>query len=132
MSLVALEQAKHAVLKFLRLTRNYELHKLNIDKFQNIDKNSKDFDMDKTSLKNSQAAFDANMISQAYERSEKIRRFKEQKEIEAQLSAMNVTLHVDDEHKTKLFKTFIKFWINKCIDDLKVIDGKAKQRKQRL
>ena len=65
----------------------------------------------------------------AYERSEKIKRFKEMKQIETQLEQMSLVLDtvkpelVDEETRRKTFNTFIKYWINKAVDDLKVIEG---------
>ena len=117
--LVALEQAKNSIIKYLKLTKNYELHNFSLDKFQRDSSNNPE----RVNNISSQTAFDANMINQAYERNEKIKRFKEQKEIESQLNLMNLTPHADEEFRRKLFKTSVKYWINKSVDDLKIIDG---------
>jgi hypothetical protein len=87
-----------------------------------------------SNAQNAQAAFDANLLSQAYERTEKIRRFKEQKELDSQLTIMHAALsapHVDEEQRRKCFNMFIKYWINKSIDDLKLITGNRKCAKNR-
>jgi hypothetical protein len=123
--LIALEQAKNAIIKYLKLTKNYELHNLSLEKFQHDTSNQGSNHLERKYAIGNQTAFDANMISQANERSEKIKRFKEQKEIESQLNLMNLAPHADEEFKRKLFNTNIKYWINKSVDDLKVIDGNS-------
>ncbi len=65
----------------------------------------------------------------AYERNEKIKRYKEQRELEKQLETMNLILEtkpeqVDEEKRRKIYLTSVKYWINKSIDDIKVINGK--------
>lgn len=75
---------------------------------------------------NAQAAFDQNLIGQAYDRNEKIRRYKEQKELDVQLNSIFTamrTSHLDEEQRRKGFKMFLKYWINKSVDDLKLVTG---------
>jgi immunoglobulin-binding protein 1 len=107
------------------LTKNYELHNFNVTKSDSNDNK----EIKSANNGDRQSAFDANLISMAYERNEKIKRFKEQKEIEKQLEQMNFMLEnskeerIDDEMRRKTFITYIKYWINNSIDDLKVISG---------
>lgn len=124
--LVALEEAKHYIIKFLRLTKSYNFHTFNIDKFESDNTESARLDQVSVNLSNKQAAFDMNMLNQAYERSEKIKRFKEQKELETQINLVqsgNLT-NIDEEHRRKFYNTCVKYWVNKSIDDLKVVTGK--------
>ena len=49
--------------------------------------------------------------------------------IEKQLETMNLILEtkpeqVDEEKRRKIYLTSVKYWINKSIDDIKVINGK--------
>jgi len=122
----ALEEARDYYLKYLILTKNYELHNYNVKKLTASKENS---ELDKLIANVSrQAAFDENLVNMAYERSEKIKRFKEMKQIETQLEQMSLVLDtvkpelVDEETRRKTFNTFIKYWINKAVDDLKVIE----------
>lgn len=77
--------------------------------------------------KSKQEMFDANLVNQAYDRNEKIRRYKEQKELETQMQSMTVStssgVKIDDEVKRKYYLTCLKYWINKAVDDMKLIDG---------
>ena len=120
--LIDLEQARVYYYKYLKLTKNYELHNFKIEKLQ-----EKSADDEKIVVKDKQSQFDSNLISAAYERNEKIRRFKEQKELEKKLDSMSVIFeakldHIDDEHRRDCYMTFIKSWINRSLDDLKVIN----------
>jgi immunoglobulin-binding protein 1 len=123
--LVALEEAKHYILKFLRLTKSYNFHSFNVDKFENDNTETARFDQVSVNLANKQATFDMNMVNQAYDRSEKIKRFKEQKELETQISFVQSSnlANIDEEHRRKFYKTCVKYWVNKSIDDLKVVTG---------
>ena len=128
--LTALRQARENYLTYLKQTRNYEFHQLSLDKYKN-NANSAIEEVAALSAGSSQsskqAAFDNNMINQAHERSEKIRRYKEQKEVEAQMDKMNLILasaHTDEDQKRDFFNSFIKYWINKAVDELKLLDGK--------
>lgn len=86
--------------------------------------------VDKVVLGSRQGNFDANMISQAYDRNEKIKRFKEQKELQKQIDAQSAFLdaakreNVDDELRRSFYTSMIKYWINQSLDDLKCVDGK--------
>ncbi len=81
---------------------------------------------------NRQASFDAGLTAMAYDRNEKIKRFKEQKELEKQIDAMsnvldaNKSQQVDDEVRRKFYMNTIRYWINVAIDELKCINGKRK------
>lgn len=135
--LVALEQAKHNIKRFLGLTRNYELHKFDVNRTNSATGQTEEDEAAARRSQMSQAAFDANMIKAAHERSEKIKRYKEQKEFEAKLEAMKPLLmtssdqdggsggkQVDEEEKRQFFITLVKYWINKSLDDFKTIEGK--------
>lgn len=120
--LVALEQARSYYCKYLKLTRNYNLHTFNAanDSSKSVT-NQKCFD-------NKQAEFDANLINSAYERNEKIKRYKEQRELEKQLDILTQMLEtrpeqVDEETRRKTYLTSVKYWINRAIDEMKVING---------
>jgi hypothetical protein len=124
--LKVLREAREYYLSYLKQTRNYEFHKYDLDKFKLNSSLSNETSEFTSSLAGKQAAFDSNMIVQAQERSEKIRRYKEQKEIESQMEKMILVLnsaHTDDDQRRGFFKTFIKYWINKAVDELKLIDG---------
>lgn len=88
--------------------------------------------VDKVVLGNRQGNFDANMISQAYDRNEKIKRFKEQKELQKQIEAQSSFLdatkreNVDDELRRNFYISTIKYWINQSLDDFKCVDGNFK------
>ena len=123
----ALEEARDYYLKYLILTSNYELHKYNVKQMAASKENSELAKL--IGNVSRQAAFDDNLVNMAYERSEKIKRFKEMRQIETQLDQMSLVLDtikpelVDEENRRKTFNTFIKYWINKAVDDLKVIEG---------
>ncbi len=79
-------------------------------------------------FENKQAEFDANLVNMAYERNEKIKRYKEQRELEKQLETLNIMLDknpelVDDENRRKTYLTSVKYWINKAIDEMKIVNG---------
>lgn len=128
--LAALLEAKSYYLKYLALTKNYELHNFTVEK---MDKNNNDNDntaaLEKVVLNvDRQKAFDANLTNMAYDRSEKIKRYKEQKEFEKQMEKMSGMLdsanraHVDDEAKRNYFIMTLKYWINNALNDYKCID----------
>lgn len=77
-----------------------------------------------------QAEFDANLINMAHSRSEKIARYKDQKQIEKEMDDMAKILdsvkkeQVDEETRRKYFTKCLKFWINQALDDFKCINGK--------
>lgn len=121
--LVALEEAKQSIIKYLKLTKSYSFHNYNMEKFQN-DNHETRIEQISVNLADKQAAFDMNLLNQAYERNEKIKRFKEQKELESQLNLVqNKSLaNIDEEHRRKLYTSFVKFWVNKSLDDLKIIN----------
>jgi len=81
---------------------------------------------------NRQASFDAGLTSMAYDRNEKIKRFKEQKDLEKQMDSMSTVLdttkrdQVDDETRRSFYMSAIKYWVNVAIDELKCINGKCK------
>lgn len=126
--LAALLQAKSNYLKYLALTKDYDLHKYNVEKMskeENIETC-----LEKITLNlNRQAEFDANLINMAHGRSEKIQRYKEQKQIEKEMDDMAKILdsvkneQVDEETRRKYFIKCIKFWINQALDDFKCING---------
>ena len=117
--LVDLEEAKFYFLKYLNLTKNYELHNFKIE--QKTEKPNA------VAVLDTQSQFDSNLISAAYDRNEKIRRFKEQKELDKKLEAMSTLFtskldQIDDEYRRNCYTTYLKSWINRSIDDLKVIN----------
>ena len=110
------------------MTRDYELHSYNVKQMaraETADNNGKAV----SAGVQSQATFDASMLSAAYERAEKIRRFKEQKElqkrIEAQASFLDAAKreHVDEEVRRAFYLATLKFWINQSLDEIKTIGG---------
>lgn len=119
--LVALEQARNYYCKYLKLTRNYGMHSYKASSDSQISPaNQKCFE-------NKQAEFDANLVNMAYERNEKIKRYKEQRELEKQLETLNIMLDknpelVDDENRRKTYLTSVKYWINKAIDEMKIVN----------
>jgi len=122
--IVALEQAGSYLCKYLKLTRSYGLHT-----FKSLNDSNQINNSDQKCFENKQADFDTNLINMAYERNEKIKRYKEQRELEKQLETMNLILEtkpeqVDEEKRRKIYLTSVKYWINKSIDDIKVINGK--------
>jgi len=57
----------------------------------------------------------------------KIKRYKEQRELEKQLETLNQMLDknpelVDEEHRRKTYLTSVKYWINKAIDEMKIVN----------
>ena len=73
-------------------------------------------------------SLDKDLIKCAYDRNEKIRRFKEQKEFEKQLEVMKETCkkeHVDEEKKREFFMTCVKYWVNRSIEEIKYLIGKV-------
>ena len=112
-------------LKFLKLTKDYSFHNFAIPSLSValltandgaiVEKNS-----------NSNTNLDRDLIKSAYERNEKIKRFKEQKEFEQQLEVMKATCkneHVDEEQKRVFYLTCIKYWINKSLEEIKFVIG---------
>ncbi|XP_052803915.1 immunoglobulin-binding protein 1-like [Mya arenaria] len=58
-------------------------------------------------------------------RATKVQRFREQKELEKRLSELRVTVeqdHVDDEVRRDYYLTWLKKWVNVCIDELVCIE----------
>jgi hypothetical protein len=124
----SLGQAQSYFNKYLRLTRNYELHNYNTT--GNVQENSQSTPDSGDSNAKRQAAFDAGLINKAHERNEKIKRYKEQKELESQLDSKlkivldsNTGTQMDDEHKRQFYINCIKYWINKSIEDSKIVEG---------
>ena len=131
--LVDLEKARTLFIKYLNVTKSYDLHKFNVNKLVKLDQQQQQAG-DASAARaasnvNSQAAFDSNMVSHAYERAEKIRRFKEQKELETALNAFNAAratnVNIDDEDRREFMKKYVKYWINKSLDELKMVNGKV-------
>lgn len=127
--LAALLEAKSSYLQYLVLTKNYELHKFNIDKMSKTELENDQAKLEKVVLEvNRQASFDANLTSMAYDRNEKIKRYKEQKEFEKQMETLAHVLdsakreQIDDETRRQFFMTAIKYWINQAVDDLKCVN----------
>jgi hypothetical protein len=123
--LQALRKSRDHFLRFLKITRSYEFHQYHLEKFepQNVD----DLANQTSSSGNKQADFEKCLINSAYDRNEKIRRYKELKEIESQIEKMQKALqapHLDEEQRRKIFTTYIKYWINKSLDELKIAEGK--------
>ncbi|CAF0775286.1 unnamed protein product [Brachionus calyciflorus] len=121
--LPSLQESKKYYLKYLNLTYNYGIHKFRMEKFDaNKNENSNNFSETKAGR---QAAFDESLINQAHDRNEKIKRYREQKELEAKLSACQVVLlkpHIDEEQKSEIYNIYIKYWLNKTLDELKIIN----------
>lgn len=129
--LAALLEAQSSYLKYLVLTKNYELHKFNIEKMSKTELENDQAKLEKVVLEvDRQASFDANLTSMAHDRNEKIKRFKEQKEFEKQMETLAHVLdsakreRIDDETRRQFFMTAIKYWINQAVDDLKCVNGK--------
>lgn len=128
--LEALENAKYYIIKYLSLTKMYGFHSLNVEVLKK-ETNSASTALEHLSSSSNttstrQAAFDQNLMNQAFDRNEKIKRFKEQREIESQLDTFNLCLNkplCDEEQKREIFTTYIKYWLNKSIDDFKSISG---------
>lgn len=125
--LSALNSAKTNFTQFLELTRNYDLHKFKLDFNNNQDPQAL---LEKLTMdSNRQASLDKAMTNTAYERVEKIRRYKEQKELERQMEGMQQCIDsvvkkelVDDEKRREYYMACIKFWINMAIDEMKCIN----------
>lgn len=132
----ALLEAKSSYLKYLALTKDYELHNYNVT--QMAKDTASETAVDKVVLGNRQGNFDANMISQAYDRNEKIKRFKEQKELQKQIEAQSSFLdttkteNVDDELRRNFYVSTIKYWINQSLDDFKCVDGNLTIEKHKI
>ena len=125
--ILALEQAHKHFLKYLEVTRNYSLHNHSLAKFRSEQDNDTGIASGVSSIV-SQAQFDKNMVNAAQGRNEKIRRYKEQKELDAQLEMMNKqaqqsAANLDDEFVRKMHLTYVKSWINKSLDELQMADG---------
>jgi hypothetical protein len=77
---------------------------------------------------NGEKNLDRDLIRGAFDRNEKIKRFREQKEFEKQLEIMKETCkkeHVDEEQKRIFYMTCIRYWLNKSIEELKFLIGKC-------
>ncbi len=127
--LVDLREAHEHFLEYLKLTRNYEFHRYDLEKYKtsHLAERTNSTQDTQLTLAGKQAAFDNNLVNQANERNEKIRRYKEMKEIESQMDKMLLVLnsaHTDEDQRRNFYITLIKYWINKSIDELKLIDGK--------
>jgi hypothetical protein len=124
-----LREAHENFISYLKQTRSYEFHTHDLEKYKtshivNTQPSTEEFS---STLAAKQAAFDNNMVNQATERSEKIRRYKELKEVESQMDKMFLVLnsaHTDEDQRRSFYMTLIEYWINKSIDELKLIDGK--------
>lgn len=121
-----LEQAQKYFTKFLKITREYEFHNFTIKSESLLDNfvNKHGNEAASNASLSRQVALDNDLIKGAYERSEKIKRFREQKELEKKLEAMRsvrISTNIDDEHKRELYMSYIKFWVNKCIEDFKLL-----------
>lgn len=120
--LPALQESKKYYIKFLSLTFNYGIHRIDIKQF---DSNPGHSGVLSETQAGRQAAFEQNLIRQAYDRSEKIKRYREQKEIEEKLKNCQLVLakpHVDEEQKSEIYNIYIKYWLNQAIDELKLIN----------
>jgi len=125
--LAALLKAKSNYLKYLALTKDYDLHKFNVDKMSKEE--DTETSLEKVTLNlDRQAEFDANLINMAHSRSEKIARYKDQKQIEKEMDDIAKILdsvkkeQVDEETRRKYFTKCLKFWINQALDDFKCIN----------
>jgi len=117
--IVNLEKANIYFHKYLKLTRNYEFHNYKFDKTESTSNQQAAASSEFVSGSSSrQQQFDENLINQACARNEKIKRFKEQKELEAKVKVLAAMTHIDEEHKRKLHIDYVKYWVNKSIDDL--------------
>lgn len=122
--LPALRLSREHYLSFLKQTRSYEIHSLDVNQFNIPDASNNTTASVELSK---QAAFDANLVSQANQRNEKIRRYRELKEIEGKMENMNLVLasaHADEEQIREIHMTYVKYWINKAVDELKLLNGK--------
>jgi hypothetical protein len=116
-----LSKAKASYLTFFNLTKTYSFHNFKIPTGAD---ESASYGLPAVAL--NQASFDKNLINMAVDRNEKIRRFKEQKEIAKQLESMEMACsrpHVDDEQKREFYMTCIKFWLNRSIEEYKLLLG---------
>jgi len=122
--------AQKYLTKFLKITREYEFHNFTVkseSSFDNFVNKHGGNEAASNAPVSRQAALDSDLIKGAYERSEKIKRFREQKELEKKLEALRSvrsSANVDDEQKRELYMSYIKFWVNKCIEDFKLLIGK--------
>jgi immunoglobulin-binding protein 1 len=119
--LPSLTQAKAFYLKFFNLTKAYSIHNYKIPTAADESVN-----YGSPAVLN-QASFDKNLLNMAVDRNEKIRRYKEQKEMEKQLELMEIACsrpHVDDEQKREYYMTCIRFWLNRSIEEYKLLLGK--------
>lgn len=117
-------------IKFLKLTKNYGLHNYAIPSLEKLTENNEN----EEPAKQTASSLDRDLIKQAYERNEKIKRFKETKEFEKKLEGMKAAVnleHVDDERKRDFYLTFIKFWLNKVIENIKSVVDEMKLVKSR-
>lgn len=126
-----LEKAQKFFIKFFKITREYEFHNYTIKSESSFDNfvnkhNSNESNTASSAPSNRQAALDNDLIKGAHERSEKIKRFREQKELEKKLEAMRsvkTSANIDEEKKRDFYMSYIKFWVNKCIEDFKLLIG---------
>lgn len=125
--LQALRKSHEHYFNFMQQTGQYEIHKYNLNRFKlatSTSNSNSSGNEEANGQSSKQAAFDNNLIHAAEDRSEKIRRYKEQKEIESQLDKMMLVVssaHTDDEQKRKFYTTFITYWVNKAVDELKLL-----------
>lgn len=122
--LIALEESKKHYIKYLDLTFNYGIHRIDVKQFGNSCLN-KDSKILSETQAGRQAAFEQNLINQAYERSEKIKRYREQKELEEKLKNCQLVLSksfIDEEQKSEIYNIYIKYWLNQAVDDLKLLN----------
>ena len=109
-------------LKFLKITKDYSFHNFTIPNLLVVLASANDMPR----FQNGEKNLDRDLIKCAYERNEKIRRFKEQKEFERQLEVMKETCkkeHVDEEKKREFYMTFVKYWVNRSIEEIKHLIG---------
>ena len=122
--LLALEESKKYYTKYLNLTFNYGIHRIDIKQFSSSGQNKVSKILSETQA-GRQAAFEQNLINQAYDRSEKIKRYREQKELEDKLKNCQLVLsksYIDEEQKSEIYNIYIKYWLNQAIDDLKLVN----------
>ncbi|RNA00204.1 immunoglobulin-binding 1 [Brachionus plicatilis] len=122
--LPALEESKKYYINYLTLTFNYGIHQIDIKQFGHSGQNADPHGFPETQY-GRQAAFEQNLIKQAYDRSEKIKRYREQKELEEKLKDCQLVLakpYVDEEQKSEIYNIYIKYWLNQAVDDLKLIN----------
>jgi patatin-like phospholipase/acyl hydrolase len=137
--LMALEQSKKSYLNYLELTKSYNLHTYDLTKYQSqTDPLSVDNILERNrqqqQQQQSQAAFDASLVNSAQDRNEKIRRYKEQKQFENKMKTMHefietekakqTSKQIDEEYLKEFYMTNLRYWINRSLDDIKLLDGK--------